>query len=167
MSVTELDRARGDAGWPNGAPPPGDDDDAASVAERGEDEPMQDDLFPKGYLDGDEKVTFKNLIRAGEPVEVTASLMTAEVPLRGGIVNPRKPGQVLVSYQVAKLIPVPQRDGEPGSEQIVGWKVRCQLRPTYVEPATGYYSREQVLEFFAQLGVPASSDKAKELLGEE
>lgn len=163
MSVTDLSDARREAGWPEP-----EDERVASIADRAEsdEEPTQDELFPKGVLDADGKIQLKNLIRANEGVEVTASLMSAEVPLRGGLVDPRREGKVVVSYEAAKYIPVPVREGEPGDRKLVGWKIRCQMRPTFVEPADRYYSRDQVERILAEVGVPADSDRGRELLGD-
>jgi hypothetical protein len=166
MSVTqedELAAARARADWPE-------DESAESVADRAandDGEPTQEEMFPKGVLEGDNKVTLAKLIRANESVEVTASLMSAEVPLRGGLVDPRREGKVVVSYEAARYIPVPQREGEPGDKKVKGWKVRCQLRPTYVEPADAYYSEEDVLMILERAGIPRTADVIPELLGKK
>lgn len=169
MSVTDMDQLREEREALGLDPQNG--GSSLSIADRVDQaddlDPLeQAELFPKGVLDTDGKIQLKNLIRANESVEITASLMTAEVPLRGGLVDPRKEGKVIVSFEAAKYIPVPQRKGEPGDKQLTGWKIRCQLRPTYVEPIEGaYFSREQVLSILDQVGVPRSSDRVAELLG--
>jgi hypothetical protein len=64
----------------------------------------------------------------------TCSMRSAEVPLRGGLVNPRTTGRLLMTYEAFDGgLPVPERE----DGQVVGWKVRQQLRPVYVEPVDG------------------------------
>lgn len=94
----------------------------------------QGELFPVGSLEGDPKVTLAKLVRAGHRIEYTASLMSAEVPLQGGLLDPNDEGQVMVTYEVASLTPVPIREGDRGTKKLVGWKIRQNLRPVYVEP---------------------------------
>jgi hypothetical protein len=103
-----------------------------SVADRAADgESDQLEAFPVGVIEGDAKVTHKTLIRPGEAVEYTVSLGRAEVPMRGGLVDPRKAGRCLVSYEAADGgLPVPQRE----DGKVKAWKIRQSLRPVYVEP---------------------------------
>src|SRR4051794_4660230 len=61
--------------------------DAAANGEH-EEEPTEDELFPLGSIEGDPKVTLKNLIKSGKPIEYTVSMRSAEVPLRGGLPDP-------------------------------------------------------------------------------
>lgn len=93
------------------------------------DEP--EELFPLGTLDGDPKKTLKNLLKANLPVEVTASLSSAEVPVNAGLIDPEDSGRVLVSFEVQKAAEVIVKRGKDG--KIVGYKIRQTLRPTYVE----------------------------------
>jgi hypothetical protein len=96
----------------------------------------QIEAFPLGAVDGDAKVSLKTLIKPGEPVTYTCSMRSAEVPLRGGLVNPRTTGRLLMTYEAFDGgLPVPERDDD--TRQVVGWKVRQQLRPVYVEPVEG------------------------------
>lgn len=117
-------RARGRATSENGG---------GSIAERGADgggEP-EEEMFPLGTLAGDPRATLRTLIRSGLPVETTASLMSAEVPLRDGLLDPNEDGRVVVSFEAAKFEVVPKKK----DDKIVGWKIRQVLRPTYVENA--------------------------------
>lgn len=102
--------------------------EGATSLEGMDDEP---ELFPLGTLDGDPKKTLKNLLKAGLPVEVTASLSSAEVPVNAGLIDPEDSGRVLVSYEVQKAAEVIVKRGKDG--KIVGYKIRQTLRPTYVE----------------------------------
>lgn len=129
-------------------------------------DPYEEDaesLFPQGFFEGDEK-TIKNLIKAGSPVEVTVSLMSAEVPSRtSGLLDPDNESQVLVTYEVSKYHVVPKREGETGDKSLAGWKIRQQIRPTYVQRGQ-FYTREQVIEILAELGVENNA-KVEDLLG--
>lgn len=120
--------------------------DAAANGENGE--PEDDQLeFPSGVVDaGSNTKTLKTLIRGGLPVELTVSLRSAEVPLRGGIPDPDSLTRLLVTAELAQVVPVPVREDVGGVRKTVGWKVRAVLRPTFVEavadvaddvPATG------------------------------
>jgi hypothetical protein len=169
MSVTDLDEARRAAGVGDGDPwPPADGNGSSSVAERaanggglGEE---QGEMFPLGTLDGDPKRTLASLIRKGVPLEYTASLMSAEVPLQGGLLDVESSGQVLVTWEPAKveIVPVRKKDG---SGKLDRAKVRQKLRPTYVQAGEGVYTREQVLEILNKVGVPESAEIVAELLG--
>lgn len=95
----------------------------------GEHEQPEEELFPLGSLEGDGK-SLKTLLRGGLPVEVTTSILSAEVPIRGGgLLDPERAGKVLVSYEVAKVETVLIRE----EGKIVKAKIRQVLRPTYVE----------------------------------
>lgn len=163
MTTTDLDEARRTEGiGPDDPWPPS--DDGASIADRAErdDDGEQAELFPIGSLEGDPRRTLKNLLRAGLPVEYTCSLMSAEVPLRGGLLDIESSGEVLVTWEPAKLEVVPDRDAELG--KVVGVKVRQKLRPVYVRPAGQMYDRVQVVEMLYEAG--ATAEKVAELLGE-
>lgn len=94
------------------------------------------ELFPIGTLPGDD-LTLRELIKPHHKVEVTASLMAAEVPMTGGLVDPEREGMALVTYELAKPLLIPQREGDRDDKKLVGWKVRQQLRPVYVEGVRG------------------------------
>lgn len=96
-------------------------------AAEGEEEQIE---FPTGVIDaGASKKSLKNLIKAGLPVEMTVSMMRAEVPLRGGIPDPEGQHRFLVTTELAKVEPVVQRE----DGKVVSWKLRAHLRPVYVE----------------------------------
>lgn len=122
------------------------DNGARSIAERSEDGDGQLEAFPMGSVEGDAKVSLRTLIKSGETVENTASMRAAEVPLRGGLVDPRKAGRALVTYEVAKVEVVASRE----DGQIAGWKQRTTLRPTYVEPV-GATDGDLIVHYFTEL----------------
>lgn len=96
-------------------------------------EPEQLEAYPLGSLEGDAKVTLRSLVKGGEPVEFTASMRAAEFPLRTGLVDFRKSGRALVTYEAQKIeVVVKREDGE-----VAGWKERQVLRPTFLEPVKG------------------------------
>jgi hypothetical protein len=126
-----------------------------TVADRAEDtfEDLDEGtLFPKGFVGGDDK-SIKNIIKASHDVKVTISLMSAEVPSpTGGLLDPEVEGQLLITYEVNKIPLIPQREGEPGDKNLTGWKVRQQIRPTYIQRGQ-FYSREQVIDILSSLGI--------------
>ncbi len=132
---------------------------ADEPADTGE-EPEADELFPKGSLAGDE-VTAQTLVKRGLPVEVTVSLSKAEVPSKGGLLNPNKAGRVLVSYLPGTVHEVPQRDGD--EDELVGWKIRQDLRATFVMDAND--EQELIRSEFQALCLLDGS-AARELLAE-
>lgn len=112
-----------------------DDDDLtrADRAAAGEHEQVDDlELFPTGTLDGDGP-TPQTLVKKGMPVELTVSLMKAEVPNRGGLIDPDQVGRALVTYLPAKVDEVPVRGDD---DKVKSWKIRQNLRVTYVEAAS-------------------------------
>lgn len=142
---------------------------SASIAQRardGEEPEPEEELFPLGTLDGDPKRTLKTLLRAGVPVEYTASLMSAEVPLQGGALDMENNGQALVTWEPAKVEIVPEREQDSGgTRKLVRAKVRHKLRPTFVQPAGAMFTEEQVVEMLEAAEVPAA--KIAKLLGHE
>lgn len=108
----------------------------ADAAANGEHENPDDEQleFPSGVVDaGTNTKTLKTLIRAGLPVELTVSMRSAEVPLRGGIPDPDALMRLMVTAELAQVVPVPVREDVGGVRKTVGWKVRAVLRPTFVE----------------------------------
>lgn len=88
----------------------------------------QEELFEHGSLDGD-GIDLKSLIKPGLPVEYTKSLLKGEVPGRKGLTNPNGERRAIVTHELAEVVVVIKReDGE-----IVGYKIREKLRPTFVE----------------------------------
>ena len=137
-----------------------------SVADRvqnGDDDTPE--MFPHGSLEGDPKVTYKNLVKAGARVTVTASLTSAEVPITGGgLFDPEREGLALVRYLPAQVALVPQHKDKNGQSKVEEWTLRQTLRTLKVEPAEDMFSRVQVLEFMHGAGVPSAT--ISELLGE-
>lgn len=82
---------------------------------------------------GDLPPTLSKLIPRNATIEVHYSLMSAAVKGKGGLVDPEKAGQLIVSYVPHGYLatPIRSKPGEPGIER---WKVTVQLRPTYVMP---------------------------------
>ena len=95
----------------------------------GEDDPAEE-LFPHGSLDGD-GINLKDLIQPGKPVEYTKSLLKGEVPGRRQLTNPAGQRRALVTHELAEVVIVIRRE----DNEIVGYKIREKLRPTYVQEA--------------------------------
>jgi hypothetical protein len=135
MSTTDLEQARRDHGVGGDDPwPP--EENAKSIADRADEsqgELTEEELFPLGTVDGDPAVKVQNIIPKGVPVETTASLRSAEVPSRSGLLDPHAEGTVTVSFTVEKVELVLKR--EKDTRQIVGAKIRQVCRPVYVEQA--------------------------------
>jgi hypothetical protein len=93
-----------------------------------EDAPDDLELFPLGSLEGDAK-KLTNVFRGNLPVEVTVSVMAAEVPVREGLIDFERPGKLLVSYDPHQVVVVAKRE----NDRLVGYKARQVLRPSYVE----------------------------------
>jgi hypothetical protein len=68
------------------------------------------ELFPLGSLEGD-GVTLKTIVKPSEKVETTVAMMSAEVPSSGGLLDPRREGMLLVTYELAQAPLVPKREG--------------------------------------------------------
>jgi hypothetical protein len=116
---------------------PLDDNGAASIEERtanGETIEPDDELFPLGSLEGD-SVTPQTYVRKGLPITVTASLMSAEVPNRGGLLKPDRYGRLLITYLPGKKDDVPLREDRTDAAKVTGYKLRQHLRVTYVQDA--------------------------------
>jgi hypothetical protein len=100
------------------------DADQAGAGDTGD----QEEMFDRGSLDGD-GIDLARLIRPGLPVEYTKSLLKGEVPGRNKLTNPEGERRAIVTHELAEVVVVIKReDGE-----IVGYKIREKLRPTYVE----------------------------------
>ena len=81
-------------------------------------------------LEGDKPLTGAGLVKRGTPIDSEVSLMSASVPCKG-LIDPDKPGRLVVTYESAGYVFKPQRDR--GNQSITGWTLRQQLRPIYVE----------------------------------
>lgn len=95
-----------------------------SIADRAEAEPPAPEPPP---VEGDQQLTLAGLGPRSMAVEVTVSLMSAEVP-GSGLLDPDREGQLIVAFAPAKYEYVPVRDGG----RIVRWKLRQSLRPVHV-----------------------------------
>lgn len=140
-----------------------------SISDRAQDEPAQEE-FPKGVIDaGASKRSLKTLIKGGLPVEMTVSMMSAEVPLRGGIPDPDAQHRFITTTELHKVEPVAQRE----EGLLVAWKVRAHLRPVYVEAVEAYQvvvglGRDDHEEFerLARERETTASELAQQVLGE-
>jgi hypothetical protein len=131
-----------------------------------EDEPSEEELFPLGSLEGDSAVTLKTLLKARTPVEISASMGTAAVPIKGsGFFDPEQEITLLVRVLPGGPVPVATRKKGDERAQIEKWRITQPLTPIYVQEAGSMYTREQVLELFHEAGVASSI--VSRLLGEE
>lgn len=118
-----------------------DDDDARSIREMADADAEQQtkaELFPIGSLDGDE-TTLGQLIRGNHSVEVTVSMGSAEVPVRGGgLLDVNREHLLLVTVEPRKIEVVPKREGDRvEGKEIVGYKLRQGATPIFVERVHG------------------------------
>jgi len=141
---------------------------ATSVAERageGDDPAPEEELFPEGSLDGDSKVSLKNIIKAGTATEATASMGTASVPIKGtGFFDPEEEVTLLVRCLPGGIVPVATRKKGDEKNKIEKWRLNQPLTPIYVQDAGDMYTREQVLDLLHEAGV--SSAVVSRLMGE-
>lgn len=114
-------------------------DDGESIADRAEAivggaaMDLDAEMFPLGVLEGD-PWNLDMVRKSKKPVEVTVALSRAEVPMRDGLPDPNKSGRVAASHETAKYEVVPVKEEQPDGEKIlVSWKIRVNLRVTYVE----------------------------------
>lgn len=131
--VTNLPTSDEEAEAAVNATPDADLGDSAgrSLEDLTDDGADQPELFPFGSLEGEDTVTPQRMIKKGLPVEVTASIGKAEVPLKSGMLDPNRRGRVLVSYRFHKNEDIAQvEDGD-----IKSWKIRQNLKATFVEDA--------------------------------
>jgi hypothetical protein len=102
---------------------------AQRAADNGHDPDDMPDEFPQGVIEPSAAKKLGQLIRAGLPVELSVSMMSASIPLRGGLPDPEKQHRFVVTTQFHKAEPVAVwEDG-----LLASWKVRVHLRPVYVE----------------------------------
>jgi hypothetical protein len=138
---------------------------AADGEPAGEDDDEQE-LFKLGSLEGDPKVTLKNLLRPGVAVEPSASMGTAAVPIKGsGFFDPEQEITLLVRVLPGGPVPVATRKKGDEKHKIEKWRVTQPLTPIFVQEASGMFTREQVLEMFHAAGVPSST--ITRVLGDE
>lgn len=130
-----------------------------SVADRvrNGDEDGQGEMFPHGSLAGDPRVTYKNLVKSGARVTVTASLTSAEVPITGGgLFDPEQEGVAVVRYLPAQVALVPQHKDKNGQSKVEEWTLRQTLRTLKVEPAGELVNRIQVVDVLDAEGVSSA-----------
>lgn len=141
---------------------------SASIEQRardGEDIP-EEELFPLGSLEGDPTVTLKNLLKANVPKEISASMGTAAVPIKGsGFFDPEQEVTLLVRVLPGGPVPVATRRKGDERSKIEKWRITQPLTPIFVQEAGSMYTHEQVVDLLAAGGVPAK--KIAELLGQE
>lgn len=131
-----------------------------SVAERVQngDDDDSGELFPHGSLEGDPKVTYKNLVKTGARVSLTASLTSAEVPIRGGgLFDPEQEGLALVRYLPAQVALVPHHKDKNGQSKVEEWTLRQTLRAFKIEPAGELVNRVQVVDVLSAEGVASGT----------
>lgn len=116
------------------------DDAPQSIREMAEGDAVnqEGELFPIGSLQGDE-TTLGTLIRSNHKTELTVSMGTAEVPVRGGgMLDVNREHLLLVTVEPRKIETVPQREGDRlEGKEIVGFKIRQTVTPIYVERVQG------------------------------
>ena len=116
------------------------DDEGASVhsladrAAAGEGDEPEQETFPMGIVDPEHRKTLKTLIASGQPVEMTVSMQSAEVPLRGGLPDPNRLHRFLVTTRFHKAEPIAVYDPDDETK-IKSWKLRVTLKPRFVELA--------------------------------
>jgi hypothetical protein len=139
-----------------------------SIAERaanGDDTEPEEELFPLGSLTGDPAVTLKNLLKPRVPVEISASMGTAAVPIKGsGFFDPEAEVTLLVRVLPGGPVPVATRKKGDEKSQIEKWRITQPLTPIFVQEAGDMYTREQVLELLHEAGVNSST--VSRLMGE-
>jgi hypothetical protein len=130
-----------------------------SLADRVENEEVEEELFPHGSLEGDPKVTLKSLIKAGARVSVKASISSAEVPIvGGGLFDPEHEVTFLVRGLPGGVTPRPKHEGESGDGRrpVKEWTLSQSIRAIHVESAGEMFTRVQVLEMLNEAGVASS-----------
>lgn len=183
MAARKRSDPPGDAEKPEGIPAARDgspDEDelarrraakGTSVNERvqnGDGDDDQPELFKMGSLEGDPKVTLKNLIKAGSTVTVKASLSSAEVPIKGGgLFDPEEEVTLLVRALPGGVTPRPKHAGQKGDPHrpVREWTLSQAIAVTYVQEAGEMFTREQVLEMLHEAGVASAT--VSKLLGED
>ncbi len=105
------------------------------------------DADPQYTLElGDMPPTLAKLIPRGMAVEVKYQLTGKEIGGTGGLVDPNKSGQLIVSYVPEDYKARPVRE----NGAVVRWKVIVVLRPTFVVPAESEAGRQALLGLHAE-----------------
>lgn len=126
------------------------------------------EAFPIGAVDGDPKVTHRNLIKAGMAVKLECALSRAAVPLTGGLHAFGAAGEVLVTFEAGKVQQVPEfgeRQAD-GSRPVKAVKLVQELTAVHVRSGAGMYTLDQVLDILErEFGVPRTADKVAKVFG--
>ena len=144
---------------------------SASISQRARDgeepeQPTDEELFPLGSLEGDSAVTLKTLLKPRVPVEISASMGTAAVPIKGsGFFDPEQEITLLVRVLPGGPVPVATRKKGDEKAKIEKWRVTQPLTPIYVQEAGSMFTEEQVVELLEAGNVPAAT--ISKLLGHE
>lgn len=175
MAARKRNTPPGDAEKPEGTPAARDgspdEDELArrraekangmSVADRVQNGDIEDrdEMFPVGSVEGDSKITLKNLIKPGQRVTLTASMSSAEVPLTGGLLHPEKEVTLLVRGLPGMPVPVAKhRDAQPGGDHTIEEvTMRQPIRAMHVENVGEFVNRVQVVDVLAFEGVPSAT----------
>jgi hypothetical protein len=117
------------------------------------------EMFPVGVIEGDSKVTLKNLIKPGMTVVVKASLSSGEAPLTGGLLNPEKEVMLLVRGLPGAPVPVAKhRDAKAGGDHTIEeYTLRQPIRTIHVENAGEMFTEVALLEILEEAertGIP-------------
>jgi hypothetical protein len=117
------------------------------------------EMFPVGSVEGDSKVTWKNMIKPGKPVTLTASLSSAQVPLTGGLLDPEREVTLVVRGLPGMPVPVAKhRDAQAGGDHTVEEiTMRQPIRAMHVENAGELVNRVQLVEVLDAEGVPSAT----------
>src|ERR1017187_3140301 len=117
------------------------------------------EMFPVGSVEGDSKVTWKNMIKPGKPVTLTASLSSAQVPLTGGLLDPEREVTLVVRGLPGMPVPVAKnRDAQAGGDNTVEEiTMRQPIRAMHVENAGELVNRVQLVEVLDAEGVPSAT----------
>lgn len=170
----EPEREPGAAGATDGDPNPDElarrraqNEKGTSIDARSQDDTEpEEELFPLGSLDGDPAVTLKTLIKSRIPTEISASMGTAAVPIKGsGFFDPEQEVTLLVRVLPGGPVPVATRKKGDEKSKIEKWRITQPLTPIYVQEAGSVYTREQVLDMLHEAGVPDGT--VAKVLGEE
>lgn len=161
LSADELaERRQAKAGNGNGS---------ASIQQRardGEELEPEPELFPLGSLEGDPTVTLKNLLKGNVPKEISASMGTAAVPIKGGgFFDPEQEITLLVRVLPGGPIPVATRKKGDERAKIEKWRITQPLTPIFVQEAGAMFTEVQVVEMLEEGGVPAA--QIAKLLGHD
>lgn len=131
-------------------------------------EPTEAELFPMGAIEGDHKVTMKNIVPAGKGRKTEAKMTSVPIPLRAGLVAYGDLLELIVTVEAGKVEEVPDLEEQDSGDRrkLLGVKDVQRFRPVHVTTAAGMYTRDQVLDILEQhFGVPRSADKVAEVFG--